>query len=197
MADADKDEGEKKTGDGVAEGPPAPKSLVKRLLPYLIGGGVSLGLGIGAGVVTKHKPADGEKGTEKKVAPTLPEYPKSTVLELPEQIFNCADTGQMVAGKVSITLEVQTTEELAKGEKKSALQALVENKDERFYGRIRDALVNHLSSKVSSDLKTARGKEVLKLEIQDLMNRILFTGTEKGDPKGVVTGVLFTNFLVQ
>jgi hypothetical protein len=118
-------------------------------------------------------------------------------LELPQQIFNCADTGQMIAGKVQIEIEVRTTKKWATGEK-SPLKLAVETKEGRFYARVQDALVTLLSGKVSGELKTARGKENLKLEILDLMNRVLFSGTDPElDPQGVVTGVLFTVFLVQ
>jgi flagellar basal body-associated protein FliL len=92
---------------------------------------------------------------------------------------------------------VRTTKQWSAGEK-SKLKEAVEGKEGRYYARVQDALVTLLSSKVSTELKTARGKEVLKLEILDLMNRVLFSGTDHDhDPQGIVTGVLFTVFLVQ
>jgi len=194
----DDEAGAQRTGDGVAtDAAAAKKSLIKKLLPYIAGGAVSIALGIGAGVVTR-KPANGEGGkTPKSQGAALDQFPDKLNIDLPELIFNCADTGQNVAGKVSIVLEVRTTEKFSKTDKKSVLQALIEQPDGAYYSRIRDALIRHFSGKVSTDLKTARGKEIVGLEVQDQMNRIIFSGTGGEDPKGIVTGVLFTTFLVQ
>jgi flagellar basal body-associated protein FliL len=199
----EEDENFEMTGDGVAA-PVEKKPLLKRLIPYIAGGAVSVALGIGAGIVSR-KPANRNGDTPTTApAPRLEKFPKKVMVELPELIFNCADTGQMVAGKVNIVLEVQTTEALGKGEKKPHLQDLIDEKGGGYYSRIRDALLNLLSGKVSNDIKTAKGKELLKLEILDQMNRILFSPVDEGDAEmnkekveGVVTGVLYTTFLVQ
>jgi flagellar basal body-associated protein FliL len=203
MADAkdDDDDDDKKAADPVASDAGGAKpSFMKRMLPYIAGGAVSIGLGVGAGIVTNKKqaPAGGETTSDGKKAPvTLDQFPEEMKLDLPQRIFNCADTGQMIAGKVQIELEVRTTKKWAAGEK-SPLKLAVETKEGRYSARIQDALVTLLSSKVSTELKAARGKEVLKLEILDLMNRVIFSGTDpEHDPQGVVTGVLFTEFLVQ
>jgi flagellar basal body-associated protein FliL len=201
MADANDEDDDKLAEDPVAsDGGGAKPSFLKRMLPYIAGGAVSIGLGISAGIVTnrKHAPEGGETTPDGKRPPvTLDQFPKETKLELPQQIFNCADTGQMIAGKIQIELEVRTTEKWSAGEK-SLLKLAVEGKDGRYYARVQDALVTLLSGKVSTELKSPRGKEVLKLEVLDLMNRVLFSGANaESDPQGVVTGVLFTVFLVQ
>jgi len=55
-----------------------------------------------------------------------------------------------------------------------------------------------LSTKMSGDLRSAHGKKVLKLELLDQMNRVLFGGLDpKKNPQDVVTNVFFTDFLVQ
>ena len=62
----------------------------------------------------------------------------------------------------------------------------------QLYPVVRDALVMLLSSKQSAELKTPRGREVLKLEILDKLAPILFP-----DPgSGVITGVYFDELLL-
>jgi len=205
MADAMKEEGDEEMGIG--EEPVAPDaagarpSFMRRALPFVFGGAISIGLGLGSGIAMtrKHDGANPETGGDKKPTPTLDEFPVEVKLELPKQLFNCADTGQMVAGSVTIQLEVRTTEKWGHPTEKAPLKEAIDPKsDGKFYGRMKDALVMLLSTKISGDLKTARGKELLKLEILDRMNEILFAGTDKEkDPQGVVTRVLFTDFLVQ
>lgn len=205
MADAMRDEGE--DDEGIGDEPAAPDaggakpSFMKRILPFVAGGAISIGLGLGSGIAMtrKHDAANRETGGEKRPAPTLDEFPVEVKLELPKQLFNCADTGQMVAGSVTIQLEVRTTEKWGHPVERAPLKDAIDPKsDGKFYGRMKDALVMLLSTKISGDLKTARGKELLKLEILDRMNEILFAGTDREkDPQGVVTRVLFTDFLVQ
>ena len=138
--------------------------------------------------------------SEKKPAPAPSQFPVALKLDLGKTVFNCADNGQLIAGAVTILLEVRTTEKWGSGEKPK-LKDAIDPKGEGEYscaGRIKDALVILLSTKMSADLRSARGKEVLKLEILDQMNRILFGGLDaEKDPQGVVTNVLFTDFLVQ
>jgi flagellar basal body-associated protein FliL len=201
MADEDQDgEEDRKAADAVASSS-VRKSFSRRLFPYLAGGTVSLGLGVGAGIVQVRKDAakPGEESAEKKRA-TPAEYPVELKLDLGKTIFNCADNGQLIAGAVTILLEVRTSEKWGTGEKPK-LKDAIDPKTEGEYscaGRIKDALVILLSTKMSGDLRSSRGKEVLKLEILDQMNRILFGGLDREkDPQGVVTNVLFTDFLVQ
>jgi flagellar basal body-associated protein FliL len=202
MADEEQDgEEDRKASDAVASSS-ARKSFSRRLFPYFAGGAVSLGLGVGAGIaqIRKDEAKPGEESAEKKRAATPAEYPVELKLDLGKTIFNCADNGQLIAGAVTILLEVRTNEKWGSGEKPK-LKDAIDPKSEGEYscaGRIKDALVILLSTKMSGDLRSSRGKEVLKLEILDQMNRILFGGLDREkDPRGVVTNVLFTDFLVQ
>jgi hypothetical protein len=193
--------------EGIGDEPVAPDagaakpSFLKRIFPYVAGGAISIGLGVGSGIAMtrKHDGPEGETKLEKKPTPTLDHFPVDVKLELPKQLFNCADTGQMVAGSVTIQLEVRTTERWGHPIEKPPLKDAIDPKsDGKYYGRMKDALVMLLSTKISGDLKTARGKELLKLEVLDRMNEILFAGGDaEKDPQGVVTRVLFTDFLVQ
>jgi flagellar basal body-associated protein FliL len=204
MADPTKDEEDDVTGEeplAADAGGAKPQSFMKRVLPFVAGGAISVGLGLGSGIAMtrKHDAPGAETHGEKKPAPTLDEFPVEVKLELPKQLFNCADTGQMVAGSVTIQLEVRTTDKWGHPAEKPPLKDAIDPKsDGKYYGRMKDALVMLLSTKISGDLKTARGKELLKLEILDRMNEILFSGGDKDkEPQGVVTRVLFTDFLVQ
>lgn len=202
MADGEKEdaEGERAPDLGAAE--PGSKSLLRRLMPWLAGGALSIGLGAGAGIVqNRHDAAKtGETPDEKKPALPLEKFPVELKLDLGKTIINCADNGQLIACAVTILLEVRTNEKWGSGEKPKLKDAVDPKGEGEFScaGRIKDALVILLSTKMSADLRSARGKEVLKLEILDQMNRILFGGLDKDkDPQGIVTNVLFTEFVVQ
>jgi flagellar basal body-associated protein FliL len=199
MAEAEQeDEGAKRGDDGAGEGASKPSGR-RRLLTYVVSGVLSVGLGLGAGVVQtrRHESKPEEKHVSTDASPTLDEFPILMKLELPRQIFNCADTGRVVAASINVELEVRTTADWGLPIEKNKLKNAIDPKEGKYYGRIRDGLVMLLSTKMSGDLQSARGKEVLKLEILEKMNTILFSGKEKDDPKGVVTEVLFTDFLVQ
>jgi flagellar basal body-associated protein FliL len=198
MAETEKQDARKGAEDAEPEEgaapPPAPKSLLRRALPYLVGGVLSAGLGVTAGVVTnpvKGAGPPGEKGAEK------PEEPRDSFSEpfeivLPTLITNLADPGASVSGKFVMRLEMRVSPKLF--ETKDELVAACTDKSKgKLYARVRDTLVSLFQSKVSTDIKTSHGKELLKLEILEQLSPIVFPDPENG----VLTNVYFEEFIVQ
>ena len=173
--------------DGDLADPAAPGGF-KRALPFLIGGTLSVGLGIASGIVTR--PDEPEVVvTQQKVAqaPTpLDRFLPPHKFALPKLLANLADSGQPVSIQLSLYVEVRA--------KDLTTQAALEMdgaKGGQLYPVVRDALLMLLSNKQSTELRTPRGREVLKLEILDRLAPLLFT-----DPSaGVITGVYFDDLL--
>ncbi|WP_461831581.1 flagellar basal body-associated FliL family protein [Aquifex sp.] len=93
----------------------------------------------------------------------------------PAFIVNLADPEATVYARISITLEVANQQVLQEVHKKEPV--------------IRDAIIEIVSSKTSSELRTPEGREELKLEILKRINTIL--------SKGGVRNVYFTEFVIQ
>ena len=93
----------------------------------------------------------------------------------PAFIVNLADPEATVYARISITLEVANQKVLQEVHKKEPV--------------IRDAIIEIVSSKTSSELRTPEGREELKLEILKRINTIL--------SKGGVRNVYFTEFVIQ
>lgn len=191
MAEASEKGGAKEARESAKDGEladPAAPGGFKRVLPYLIGGTLSVGLGIGSGIVTS--PDDPEvEVTHRAVAkPATPldRFLAPHKFALPTLIANLADTGQAVTVKLSVYVEVR-----AKDLPTQAALELDGAKGGQLYPVVRDALLMLLSGKQSADLRTQRGAEVLKLEILDRLAPLLFS-----DPSaGVITGVYFDDLL--
>ncbi len=88
---------------------------------------------------------------------------------------NLADTQAEVYAKVSITIEVSNERVRAEVQKRIPI--------------IKDAIIDILSSKTSTILKSSEGREALRLEIIRRINTILL--------EGGVRNVYFTDFIVQ
>jgi len=173
--------------DGVLADPAAPAGF-KRALPFLIGGTLSVGLGIASGIVTQPHEPEVEVTHEKPAPPptALDRFVAPHKFALPTLIANLADTGTPVTVKLSLYVEVRAKDQ-------PTLAALETDgaKGGQLYPVVRDALLMLLSSKQSADLKTPRGREVLKLEILDRLAPLFFA-----DPSaGVITGVYFDDLL--
>ncbi len=169
----------------------AQRSKFKALLPYLFGGLLSAGLGVTAGVVTKPKHEEPPPDPSASSTPATPfdKFGEPHEVVLASQVLNLADPGQSVAGKFQFRLEVRIKPEA----KIDELRAACTDKAGKRYAKVRDALITLYSSKVSTDIKTAHGKEILKLEMLDVLAPIVFP-----DPgEGVLTNVIFEEFLVQ
>ena len=196
MAEAEKKEAAEDAKDAAAEGAPAPapRSRLARLLPYLIGGVLSAGLGITAGIVTERKKKQhDDAAAESAKAPVSPfddfGEPEQIVLEL--GVLQLADPGQSVAGRFKIFLEVRLKKE---GKVRiEELRASCTDQTKPLFGRIQDKFITLFRTKVSTDVRTGHGIEILKLEIIEVLNPILFS-----DPsEGVITDVLLGQFLIQ
>ena len=117
MADADQDETEGDRIPDLAAASGASPSFFRRLTPWLAGAVVSVGLGAGAGVLkNKRDEAKGDEPAEKHVAPSPEQFPRELKLDLGKTVFNCADNGQLIAGAVTVLLEVRTNEKWGGGE---------------------------------------------------------------------------------
>ncbi|MBL8840745.1 MAG: flagellar basal body-associated FliL family protein [Planctomycetes bacterium] len=185
MAEADKKEAAKDGAEAAA-----PPSKMKALLPYMVGGVVSVGLGLTAAIVTAPAPVEPEVIVEKEEPPPTPldTFLPPKKIALPQLIANLADTGQAVSGKFVLILEIR-----AKDVDTENLVVAACAKGGDFAAAIRDSLITLMSGKQSTELKTPRGKELLKLEILDQLKPILFA-----DPaNGAITGLFFDDFLVQ
>jgi flagellar basal body-associated protein FliL len=190
MADGESRQAEHATP--ASDAAPAGPTKVKRLAPYLAGTLLSIGLGVTAAIVTAPAEPDAPVLREddvRKVSP-LDEFGEAQQMALPPIVANLADEGQMVAGKFLIHLEVRLPPEA----KFDELQASCCDKaGGKLYAKVRDALVMLFSGKVSGDLRTPHGKEILKLEILDLLGPVVFD-----DPgQGALTNVYFEDFLIQ
>ena len=193
MAEADRP-GRGDAGDetpAAAAAPGAKKSVLRRLTPYAIAGLLSAGLGATAGIVTKPKQHD-EPEKKEPAGPVTPydSFGEPFEVTLPPIVSNLADPNQSVSGKFVITLELRIAKETEKAVQE-ALAADVE-KGSRMV-RVKDALLMLFTSKHSTDIKPAHGKEVLKYEIRNSLSPLLFP-----DPaQGVITNVYFTDFVIQ
>lgn len=190
MAEAEKKEA------AAAEAPATTEAAVakpkwKKLLPYMLGGTISVGLGLTAAIVTRPKatePAKDGKASESGT-PSLDNFEEPTRLVLPFQVVNLADQGATVACRLTIDIEVRTTKENLE----PLTVACVDSKKGKHYAKIRDAINTLMSGKISTDIKTPRGKELLKLELLSMLAPIVFPEAKEG----VVTGIYFEDFVVQ
>lgn len=192
MAGADKaakdaKEAPKEAAEGAVAAPP---SAVKKLLPFIVGGTLSIGLGVTAGIVTKPEDPPAEvtqKAPEPEPTPLDQLLPAHSIA-MPTLIVNLADTSAAVSSKMNLVIKVRVKDE--------PTQTTLDGdcaKGGVLAVPMRDALITLLSGKQSTDLKTPRGKEQLKLEILDKLKPILFP-----DPSvGVLTDIYFDEFLVQ
>jgi len=173
--------------DGDLADPAAPGGF-KRAMPFLVGGTLSVGLGIASGILTQpHEPEVVVTHEKVAAAPTpLDRFLAPHKFALPTLIANLADSGQAVTVKLSLYVEVRAKDQ-------PTLAALESDgaKGGQLYPVVRDALLMLLSSKQSTNLKTPRGRKMLKLEILDQLSPLFFT--DQG--AGVITGVYFDDLL--
>jgi flagellar basal body-associated protein FliL len=179
-------------GDDAPAGavPSAPKSRLRRLVPYAIAGLLSAGLGITAGIVTN--PKHEEPVVEKPASPVTPydTFGDPFDVKLPALVTNLADPNQSVSGKFTIHLELRLPKEAAEDARKKIEEDIANG---ARLVRIRDALLMLFTGKLSTDIKPAHGKEVLKLEILEHLAPIVFP-----DPaQGAITCVYFSEYVIQ
>ena len=182
--------------DGASDaGAAAPAARSKRFLPYVVSGLLSIGLGVTAGVVTNPKksetPHDAAPQPERMLTP-YDKFGEEVEIPLVPLVTNLADPNQSVSGKFVIYLVVRTPKGELAAKDHDQIKAECA-KDGKYSTRMRDALLTLFSSKLSTDLKTAHGKEIVKLEIIEVLKPILFP-----DPaSGAITNVYFGDFVIQ
>ncbi len=173
--------------DGTAAA--APVSAIKRSLPYLVGGALSMGLGITAGIVTKPKEPESHviEGAKVPVPTPLDQLLPAQDIVLAQLLVNLADDNRAAMAQLNVVLKIRAKDLPAQA-------AIVAGcaKGGTLVAPIRDTLISLLGGKQSTELKTPRGKEDLKLEIFDKLQPILFP-----DPSlGTITNVYFDEFQV-
>ena len=134
----------------------------------LAGVGAFLALKSGKGAGEEEEAAEEEQAEE-----TEEGAPENAVLPLDAFIVNLQVKGSFL--KTTMQLEFAEPQ----------LPPTMEND----VPKVRDAIINILSAKASSDLLTPEGKEKLREEIRNKINEVL--GAED------VTGVYFTEFIIQ
>jgi flagellar protein FliL len=165
---------------------PLPKaggsSIVKMLMIVVLalvssaGGGVISFVLISRTLTTQAKPAEKpEKGEQEKMAELLE---KSAVIPLEPFVVNLADTDAARYLRIKITLLVDDKTKVKEAAENQALQL-----------KVRDVILESLTSKHSQDLLNAQGKNKLRQEIQDKV-AVYFRAPKLVD-------VMFTEFVIQ
>ncbi len=124
-----------------------------------------------------------EEEAEEGSDPDLEGYEPATLVDLPRVQITLADEGREGFLRIELKLEIraEVTSEVVDGI--AGELGIV----------IRDALITHISGKQSGELKTTEGKEILKLELMELLDSLIFNDERKGK----VTGLYFHDLLVQ
>jgi len=175
-----------------AEGAEAPPKKSKKKLIIIVaavlvivGGGAAFALLGGS-----KKPAEGEEQAKEEPKKELGEIPLDTI------IVNLSENSSFL--KVKMTLEydpeiIARAEKAEKGGggagegKEGGMPPLLASKE----AKMRDAIINVLSSKTPAEVLTNEGKENLKQELVEAINQAL------GFEEGPIVGVYFNEFLVQ
>ena len=131
------------------------------------------------------------------------EVQKGIIVDLGDFILNLCDESQKKYLKVNVALEVtkkdtdfpEQTEEKGHGGHGEAAAAVdpmeaIQKEMNQYKPAIRDAIITNLSSKTSSELATAAGKELAKEQITNDINSIL------GGEREVIR-VSFGQFIIQ
>jgi flagellar basal body-associated protein FliL len=167
----------------------ASPGLIKRTLPYAIGGVLASGFGVFAGIVTAPKHEEPEVTVETtEPAPTpLDQLLPPHTIAVPQFLAGLASQGAPATARISMTLEVRVKTAEAQAAFDLACAAGGE-----VAVKVNDALLHLLSGKPADALRTPRGMEELKLEIRDRLNPLIFP-----DPSvGTLTGVFFKELLI-
>jgi flagellar FliL protein len=158
----------------------------------ILGGSLLLGAAIAAIIVMGLVPlpfgptAEARALVEKSKPPVTVMYPSK------EQVVNLADKGSSKYLKVNLTLEFidSKLKDPPQGAAVTAQQTEFAADMTPYNAIIQDALVSTLSSKTSADLLKPDGKDVLKTDLMNNVNRALHD-----DQK--VVNVYFTTFIIQ
>ncbi len=153
-------------------------------IALLIGGAYLLGSSTGAA-----RASAGAAASEEKPASISNPGP---MYVLPDRVVNLADPGARRYLKIGLSIEFATgAAEFKKAgpEERKAKQAEFDKVLEPQVPLINDTIITLLAARTSSELATPEGKQKLKDDIKDSMNRIL-----GGDQ---IVNVYFTQFVTQ
>ena len=114
-----------------------------------------------------------KKGKKEETAPVPSQV--GVMMDLGAFTVNLADRDVDAYARVSVTIELSNEKVRAEVEKRLPI--------------IKDAIIDVISSKTSSFVKTPEGRESLRLELIKRINTILF--------EGGVRNIYFTEFVVQ
>ena len=154
--------------------------------------GILIGAGVAAGVVTGFIPVPIGPAAEARAAADKAKPPVTVMYPTKERVVNLSDKAASKYLKVALTLEFIDTrlKDPPKGAAVTQQQTEFAGEMSPYSAIIDDALVTTLSSKSSSDLLKPDGKEQLKNELINNVNRSL-----REEEKAV--NVYFTSFIIQ
>jgi flagellar FliL protein len=161
---------------------------VKAHLPKILL--IIAGLAVGAGVMFGATQMLGiGKSKDAAVEKELP--PVGIMFPLRDRVVNLTDPGMMRYLKVGVTLDIKDPKlkEPPKGEEYKKKQEHLTVEMKGHLPQIEDQVTVILSSKSSGELISAEGKQKLKDELKEKLNKALH--------EDLVLGVYFTDFIIQ
>jgi flagellar basal body-associated protein FliL len=158
----------------------------------ILGGSLLLGAAVAAAIVMGVVPLPFGPAAEARAAIEKTKPPVTVMYPAKEQVVNLADKGSSKYLKVNLTLEFidSKLKDPPQGAAVATQQTEFANDMAPYSAIIQDALVSTLSSKNSTDLLKPDGKDQLKNDLINNVNRALHD-----DEK--VVNVYFTSFIIQ
>ncbi len=165
--------------------------------------GLAVGLGVAALVLTGILPVPFGPMAEARAAADRARPPVTVMYPTKERVVNLADKETPRFLKTQVTLEFidQSRKEPPKGEAVKAQQEEFAKDMTGYTAIIEDSLTMVLSSRTSAQLLDPAGKEALRREMIDRLNRALFP--EHADepssdkPRERVVNAYFQTFIIQ
>jgi flagellar FliL protein len=158
----------------------------------ILGGGLLLGAAVAAAIVMGIVPLPFGPAAEARAAAEKLKPPVTVMYPAKEQVVNLADKSASKYLKVDVTLEFidDKYKDPPVGAAVTQQQTDLAADLTPYTQIIQDALVTTLSSKTSTDLLQPNGKEQLKSDLMNNVNKALHD-----DQK--VVNVYFTSFIIQ
>lgn len=183
MADEDMEPAEGAAPVEATAKPPR-KSLLKRLLVPSLGCIVSAGLAVAfSAFVLPPAGAPGDGDDEVPAEVDIDSFAPARTVDLGSFQLTLADKDKEGFARIALALEFRAREPVVT--EKRLLEDLKVV--------IQDKLLMHMSGKISSDLKGTEGKNLLKLELMDMLSPIIFPTRDEG----VLINLYYKDFLVQ
>jgi flagellar basal body-associated protein FliL len=158
----------------------------------IMGGGLLLGAAVAAAIVMGIVPLPFGPAAEARAAVEKAKPPVTVMYPTKEQVVNLSDKAAAKYLKVDVTLEFidDKYKDPPVGPAVTAQQTEFAADLTPYTQIIQDALVSTLSSKSSSDLLKPDGKDVLKQDLINNVNKALHDNEK-------VVNVYFTSFIIQ